>query len=354
MIVIIGEIVEHYRRLWLKHSSTTRLSSVEKLEEEEVWHDVKEFIADYGADLFHARMLLPPGKIRAILHHGVEHFLEELAEIQDPLHTFRLVEDLETGVIDREYVVKCLELIYESLMDGLERFLEYKTTTTQSDYGEMFYCLLDFLRVEAAYERDAWNLAPVGIAHELLAGPEKTEAAVIWEKMFADKTGNKAERHLSQLQALEKRHGMRLPSVSDRLQERFVKPLAVNRMLALVAPAMREAQAGNTQSRSFEMLRHEIDAYMQSTSGSGLDIPDWMRSLEMAVAKEDRHAGSASYQVEAEFRLPRVELTQQQIRQQLKNWNEPVRKKKPPAPKKRSSQQKPDRRGQSPQDDAAE
>ncbi|MBT6155663.1 MAG: hypothetical protein HOK71_16755 [Planctomycetaceae bacterium] len=354
MIEIIGEIVDPYLGLWLKHSSTTRLSSVEKLEEEDVWHDVKEFIADYGADLFHARMLLPPGKIRAILHHGVEHFLDELAEIQDPLHPFRLAEDLESGAVDRDYVIDCLELIYESLMDGLERFLEYKTTTTQSDYGEMFYCLLDFLRVEAAYERDAWNMAPVGIAHELLAGPEKTEAAVIWEKLFAERTGNKAERHLLQLQALEKQHGMRLPSVSDRLHERFVKPLAVNRMLALVAPAMQDARAGRSPSGSFAMLREEINAYMQSAVGSGLDIPDWMRSLEQIVGKEDRHAGTATYQSEADFRLPRVLLNRKEIRQQLKSWDDPVGKKKSTASRKRSAKKKGDGGSKGSTDSSAE
>jgi hypothetical protein len=354
MIEIIGEIVDPYLGLWLKHSSTTRLSSVERLEEEDVWHDVKEFIANYGADLFHARMLLPPGKIRAILHHGIEHFLDELAEIQDPLHPFRLAEDLESGAVDRDYVVDCLELIYESLMDGLERFLEYKTTTTQSDYGEMFYCLLDFLRVEAAYERDAWNMEPVGIAHELLAGPEKTEAAVIWEKRFAEKTGNKAERHLLQLHALEKQHGMRLPSVSDRLQERFVKPLAVNRMLALVAPAMHDARAGRLSSSSFVMLREEIDAYMQSSVGSGLDIPDWLRSLEQTVGKEDRHAGTATYQSEAEFRLPRVLLNRKEIREQLKSWDDPVGKKKPPASRKRSAKKKRDGGSKGSTDSSAE
>lgn len=348
MIEFVGEIVERYLDLWLKHSATTRLSSVEKLEEESTWRDVKDFIAEYGADLFNARMLLPPGKIRAILHHGVERFLDELVEQQDPLTPLRLVEDLDSGAVDRDYVVDCLELIYEALMDGLERFLEYKTTTTQSDYGEMFYCLLDFLRLEAAYERDAWNLAPVGIAHELLAGPEKSEAAMIWEKLFAEKTGNKAERHLSHLEALEKRHGMRLPSVSDRLNERFIKPLAVNRMLALVGPAMQDARQGRIPSRSFELLRDEIEEYVHSTNGSGLDVPDWMHSLARAVEKEDCYTAAASYQSETEFHLPRVPLSPRQIRQQLRSWNETGSKKKSSPSRKRGGKKKPGGKGKHP------
>jgi hypothetical protein len=169
---------------------------------------------------------------------------------------------------------------------------------------------------------------------------------MIWEKLFAEKTGDKAERHLSQLHALEKTYGMRLPSISDRLNERFIKPLAVNRMLALVAPAMKDACEGQLPSTSFDMLRDEIEDYVQTTSGSGFDVPDWMRHLTQAVDREDRYMGGASYQAETEFRLPRVLLSQRQIRQQLRTWDEPSSKKKPKTPRKskgkRSGRSKPD------------
>ena len=37
-----------------------------------------------------------------------------------------------------------------------------------SDRGEMLYTLLDFLRLRADYDRLAWNLRPVVLAHEVL------------------------------------------------------------------------------------------------------------------------------------------------------------------------------------------
>ena len=117
-------------------------------------------------------------------------------------------------------------------------------------------------------------------------------------------------------------------------------------MLALVAPAMKDACEGKLPSTSFDMLRDEIEDYVQSTSGSGLDVPDWMRNLKQAVDREDRYIGGASYQSETEFRLPRVLLSRRQIQQQLRTWDEPSGKRNSKTPRKskgnRSGRPKPD------------
>ena len=36
-------------------------------------------------------------------------------------------------------------------------------------------------------------------------------------------------------------YGMRLPTIADRIAERFIRPLAIDRMRALVRPAMEQA-----------------------------------------------------------------------------------------------------------------
>src|SRR5262249_9643590 len=144
------------------------------------------------------------------------------------------------------------------------RFLEYNTTTTQSDYGEQLHCLLDFLRHEAEYERQAWNLAPMELAHEVLSRLERTGAADLWRDDLKNKTAPLARSFLQKLARLEKQYGMRLPGVSDRLSERFVKPLLLDRILALVKPALREARGGG-EFPDFARLRAECDEYLSTT-----------------------------------------------------------------------------------------
>ena len=323
LIDIVGEIIERYLELWLAHSETMRLSAADALGHEAIWRDVKEFVGKYGDELFHARVLTPLGNVRAILHNGVESFLDYLAESQDPLHPSKLLEDLQSGVLDRERVVNVVELIYGIVVDRFDRFLEYNTTTTQSDYGEKFFFLLDFLRIEAAYERDAWNLMPVGIAHEMLAMAGRDQAAAEWEAILRMKTADMAGEHLKELRTAESKYGMRLPSISDRLNERFVKPLAVNRMLALIPRAIDDAKNGRLPSEAFANLRTEIDTYLESTAGSSVEIAPWLRSLERAVTREVPPDEDPEVPSDAPgARLPIVPINLREMRRQLKVWGQ--------------------------------
>ena len=329
LIDFVREVVDHYVQLWTMHSSTMRLSRVEELKDQELADDVQEFIELYGADLFHARMLTL-GNIRAVLHHGIDLFLEQLEEESDPLHPVRLLDDIEEGRIESQDAIDYLELIYESIVDKFDRFLEYNTTTTQSDYGEKFFCLLDFLRIEVAYEREFWNLTPFRIAHEMLTSLGKVDAAILWEEELKHSTTEMAAKHLAELQAIENKYGVRLPSIRDRLDERFVKPLAVNRMIALVPHAMEAAQAGDLPSDAFTGLQGEVNAYLASTLGSGIDIPQWLYDIEREINRIDVPVHTNVPVEEPDVILPPVKIDLRQMRRQLRLLGEPLQK--PPQP----------------------
>ena len=321
LINLFGRVVDEYAEQWLQHSQTMRLTTVEELESPDIADNVKKFIAEYGGDLFHAK-LLTLGNIRAILHNGVQQFLDYITETQDPLHPIKLLEDLESGTVDREEVTETLELIYETVVDKFDRFLEYNTTTTQSDYGERFYSLLEFLRVEAEYDRDSWNLLPHRMAHEVLAKSNRPQAAMFWEQLVTSRTSDIADEHLRELTSIEDTYGMRLPLIRDYLSERFVKPLAVNRMLALVEPACRDADAHATTANSFSQLCDEVDNYMSGSYGSGIDVPPWLRNLEQEINRV--HTATSPYRHDSELRLefPMQGRSQSDIEQELSAWGQ--------------------------------
>lgn len=327
LIEIVGEIVELYLDQWLEHSSTMRLSTVEALKVDSVWNDTSKFVKTYGADILNARVLTL-GNVRAILHSGVPRFLEYLEQHEDPLHPVRLLEDLRSGEVDRDEAAEHLHLIYQVVVEKFDRFLEYNTTTTQSDYGEQFYSLLDFLRLETAYDRNAWNLLPVAVAHEVLARHGKPEAAIIWEDVFTLRTEEMAETHLEELESLQKKYGMRLPSVTNHLQERFVKPLAVNHMLAQIRPACEDADAGRQDSPSFQAMQSAVEEYLKTTSGSGLDVPVWLKTLEEELQHVHESGDAPIPDVEPQLRLPAPTLSLKDLRQQLKGWKQPPSERK--------------------------
>ena len=166
----------------------------------------------------------------------------------------------------------------------------------------------------------------------------KADAAQIWEDVFAVKTEEMGDRHLAELARLERQYGMRLPSVTNHLHERFVKPLVVNNMVALLAPACTEARERPVIPKnvalprsSFAALQDNIEDYLQTTSGSGLEVPPWLRTLEEELNRiqrvDDRQAMSDA---EGEVSLPESSLNLREMRQQLRQWREPLapRKKK--------------------------
>jgi hypothetical protein len=75
---------------------------------------------------------------------------------------------------------------------------------------------------------------------------------------------------------------MRLASVADRLGQRFLQPLIVDRVRALVEPAMRHA--GQPEGdQAFGFLEEEVEQLLKQPSGSGWDLPRWIEALEHEV-----------------------------------------------------------------------
>ena len=285
-------IVGRFQKLWINYSQSIRISSVEVLRQEELWDNVKEFIEQFGDEFFHTPMLMV-SNLRSILHLGIESYLDYLAEEDDPLHPNSLLEAIDSGEIERETACRYLELVYECVLDKLERFIEYNTTTTQSDYGHLLHCLLDFLRAESAYDRDAWLLKPYKFAHAVLTETGQVNAATKWETLLGERSQEKADEHCQVLEKLEKTYGVCLPSLADHLDERFVKSLAVNRMQALLPKSLSELRQPASNAETFDRLCNEIQQYLDSTSGSAIEVPDWLLRLDREIQRFDRHSDLA-------------------------------------------------------------
>lgn len=276
-------------KLWLAHSRSLRLSVVERVSDDERWQPLKAFIERYGREIFTPRFL-NLGNLRAILHRGVGAHLRSIEEDADLSEEWPLVADLGTA-IERSAAVEQLSLTIESIVENYAEFKDYNSTTTQSDRGDQLYILLDLLRLKVGYDRVAWNIKPVAMVHEVLARGGWPSAAELWRRGVAKRTAHIADWHLKRLDQLNAHYGLRLPTICDRLGERFVRPLAIDRVRALIRPAIEEARAG-APGPSFAVLEQELLEFTETPSGSGLDVPAWLIALEEEVGRceqaEDR------------------------------------------------------------------
>jgi hypothetical protein len=120
---------------------------------------------------------------------------------------------------------------------------------------------------------------------------------------------------------------MRLPGISDRLAERFVKPLLLDRILALVKPALREARAG-AESPSFARLKIECNEYLATTLGSALEPQSWLQTLEEEVQHvESDGPVSADSAPRVELPAARAPISLDDLRRQLEVWEKPLEEK---------------------------
>jgi hypothetical protein len=279
LVEALQDLTESQLNRWLTHSRTLRLSVVERLSNEAEWQPFVAFVERYGGDLF-TQKFLNLGNLRAILHQRASVWLSNLE--QDPeFEEVKLVSELGTA-ISRDEAAKWLTIVIEAIVENYREYRDYNTTTTQSDHGELLYTLIDFLRLRVAYDRVAWNLKPVVMAHEILVRHNRPVAAEMWQRALAERTAEAADAHLARFDEMCEQYGVRLPTVAERLGERYTRPLAIDRVRALVGPAIAAADACNTAS--FHSLQQEISSLAQEPAGAGLDLPDWLGALEDEVS----------------------------------------------------------------------
>ena len=265
--------------LWLKHSQTLRLSVLEKVHKKERWQETVEFIEQYGKDLL-TQNFLHVGNIRAILHQGVSQWLEQVAESHDP-PDLALFKDLGTK-LPLKKAAKQLSLVLESVLENFNEYRDYNTTTTQSDSGELLNIFLEFLVLRTKYDRVCWKLNPVIWAHRILVRKQQTNVARMWRRSLKLRVGNEAKRYIAMLEALRQKHSIQMSSVGRRIEGKFGSEMQIDRLTALVKPAMCEADQKKAD-RAFSMLKQEAQAFSRTTIGVGVDLPPWLAALEHEV-----------------------------------------------------------------------
>jgi hypothetical protein len=320
LVDVLERLTAPFLSLWIEHSRTLQLSVLEGMSGESEWRALQGFVQRYGADLFHARFMTL-ANLRGILHRGVGAYLDYLADNPDPLHPVRLLDDLGRTV-RREDAVRRLGVVLQAVAENYEEYKDYNTTTTQSDYGENLHVFLDFLRLKVAYERHAWQFRPLVLAHEVLARHGRATTAIRWERSLTQFTRDLANQHLEQLARLERTHGVRLGTISDRLSERFVKPLALDRLCALIEPCIREGRQPGERP-SFALLQQELQTYTATPTGVGLDVPAWLRRLEAEVHRVKATQTTMAALAESFFRVPRRPLGREELQRQLRDWDRP-------------------------------
>ncbi len=314
LVPLLEKLTEVAMTSWLSHSQTLRLSALETVNSRDAWNQLTEFIKQYGHPIF-TQTFLRLRTIRAILHQGVGSWLKRLEEENSDLADTPLVHDLGNR-LDPKVAERALTTVFETIMDHHAEYLDYNSTTTQSDRGDLLFMFFEFLRLKVRYDRIAWNLKPVMWAHDLLLRRGLEKAAQQWRRSLADKIADESETFISELKRLQRKYAIRMPTVADRIHERFIQQMTVDRMRALVEPAIEDAELGQP-SPSFEMLSEEVENLTKVPTGVGLDLPPWLAGLDDEVSEQLQHGDAHRWDPLHVLTIPLTSLTVEELRGQL-------------------------------------
>jgi hypothetical protein len=106
------------------------------------------------------------------------------------------------------------------------------------------------------------------------------------------------------------------------LSERFVKPLSLDRILALVGPSVQGGRKGES-TEPFALLEAEVEEYLTTSSGSAQDLQPWLQDLEEEVQQAESGLPTLDEDrgpVEAAFHPSSLE----DLRKQLSVWTKPL------------------------------
>lgn len=315
LISMLESLTETMLASWLAHSQTLRLSSLETVADEAQWEQMVAFIRRYGDPIF-TQGFLKLSNVRAILHQGVGKWIDRVLESHDGVKEMPLFEDIQNGELNRQEAERWLALVFESILDHHAEFLDYNSTTTQSDRGDLIYMFHDFLRLRVRYDRVAWNLKPVMWAHEILVRSRFEQAAATWRRSLAERIGGKADVYVTKLRSLQREYAMRMPTIADRILERFVQPMTIDRMRAMVEPSTLDAEA-NRESVSFELLEREAELLTRHPTGVGIDMPAWLAALEEEVELVAKRRGGNEIDFMSLVTIPIRNLAKDDLSQQL-------------------------------------
>lgn len=279
---MLNHLTRPYLKLWLKHSQSLRLSVLETVQGSSEWQQIETLIGKYGKELLTAQVL-NLANLRAILHRGVEDWIDQLPKLDEPPENF--LAAIDRG-LPKAQAVRLLEVILQSVVENYDEYRDYNTTTTQSDYGNNLFILLDFLRLKSAYERDNWRLRPLLLTHEVLCRRNRTADAARWQEVISAYFRAQSEQHLQELGRLEGRHGIKLRTVRERLEERFVSSLAQDRLAAQLPSLWNAARKpGSDVTPLLLQFNESLNWFTANPVGAGLETPTWIRRLEREMVR---------------------------------------------------------------------
>ncbi len=330
LISLLDQMMEILVQNWISHSHGIRISSLDPYQDPHEWNALKQFIQTYGEDLF-SPIQMNYSNLQAIHHEGIQSWLASLKENMDlkenswlqdgeVIQGKKLLTDLENDKIPVLRTRRMLETIIETLLERYGNFIDYNTTTTQSDNGANLYMLFDFLRLLGEYDRLSWDMRPFVNAHSVMVREKNYEVADSWYESIEYRSAFQAKQFIRRYKKLCLKYGITVKTVGDRMDERLVKPMAINKLCALLEPSIQEARAGG-ETPSFTRFLELVKEFTEDAIGTGYEPPAWLEEIENEINHFRNRSEDDDEMLDLKDFIPLKPLLKVDIQQALRELN---------------------------------
>ena len=154
-------------------------------------------------------------------------------------------------------------------------------------------------------------------------------AAELWKENIKEQSAVQAGNILALYETLNKRHGIWLQSIYERLHERFVRPLEVAQMCGLVFDAISEVRANGEDNPVFKQLEEMVESCAAEPGGVGFELPDWLTELQDEVmlsrvdSKEEQRLREPKDEAFEPVPFPIEPMTLEDVEAQIPTVNPP-------------------------------
>ena len=124
---------------------------------------------------------------------------------------------------------------------------------------------------------------------------------------------------MQELGELERTHGIRLATIRDRLEERFVQPMVLDHLCALIEPDLVHAKQ-TLGKDEISPLERALAPFAATPSGVGLDVTSWVSRLQGELERVLAAKSDLASLAETMYQVPTVETPFAELVDQLRDW----------------------------------
>lgn len=275
------------QRRRLEYSSRIIVSPAERLTSEAEVLDVAcEFIKTYGHDLF-TQSFLQYGNLLTITHLGPAQYIRLIIEQFRGSPLAQAFEKICEEKFPLEDVAAVLGVITETILGYYTHYIEYNSSTTESDRGENLHILLRHLMMVACLDRILWTHQLHLHVYRTLLRLGQAELAEFVGELFQRSVEPEVETLAFWYQELERLTGVQLATVRRSVTQAANYPLRVEqlrhwaRRLAEASTPEESAQA----AAAVEALAEEFLAHPQET---GFEEPEWIDVIRNEFRRQEK------------------------------------------------------------------